>query len=389
VPFGDNGSVLDHLKGFEFAGNVADVGDMAAALRELAQRREIEDLGQRIAGSVHDHAVGPATLLTDAARSVDDLLAGCQPAGKTLWNMQEAVADLLSPVSAEEECIATGLADFDSGLGGGLRRASLAVLGGRPSMGKSTFELAVCRRAAKAGHGVLLFSMEMKLRDCMRRMATDACWSREMPVSYAKEAAGKLNERERRTYELGAKTLTDLPIMIEDRTGLTMSEIAAQTRRVAELFARQGKRLSLVIVDHLDHMTPSNRYRGNKVQEVGEYSAGMQRLAKSEQVAVLALHQLNRNPEARDNKRAELSDLRDSGRLEQDADIVLFAYRPAYYLERLKYDDPDDERKRIEMLDAKRHDLEINIAKQRNGPTGTIELFCEMASNAVRDKWRG
>jgi replicative DNA helicase len=389
VPFADHCSVLDHLKRFEFAGTAADVGDMAAALRELAQRREIRGLGERIAGSVHDRAVGPATLLTDAARSVDDLLAGCRPAGKTLWTMPDAVADLLAPAGEGDECIATGLTDLDRYLGGGLRCGNSVILGGRPSMGKSTVAVALARRVAKGGHGVLLFSMEMRQRDCMLRMATDACWRRDMPVAYANVAAGKLNEQERRTYELGAKSLADLPIMIEERTGLTMSEIASQTRRVAELFARLGKGLDLVIVDHLDHMTPSNRYRGNKVQEVGEYSVGMQRLAKSEQVAVLTLHQLNRNPEGRDNKRPELSDLRDSGRLEQDADIVLFAYRAAYYLERMKFDDPDDERERIGKLDAKRYELELNIAKQRNGPTCAVELFCDMACNAIRDKWSG
>jgi len=136
-------------------------------------------------------------------------------------------------------------------------------------------------------------------------------------------------------------------------------------------------------------MSVSNRYKGNKTQEIGEISMGMQRLAKSEQVAVLAVHQLNRNPEGRDNKRPELSDLRDSGRLEQDADLVLFAYRSAYYLERMKFDTQEDETERIEKLDAKRNELELIVAKQRNGPNGTIELFCDMAANAVRDKWRG
>jgi replicative DNA helicase len=149
-----------------------------------------------------------------------------------------------------------------------------------------------------------------------------------------------------------------------------------------------GKRLGLVIVDHLDHMTPSNRYKGNKVQEIGEISMGIARLAKSEQVAVLALHQLNRNPEGRDNKRPELADLRDSGRLEQDADLVLFAYRAAYYLERMKFEDTEESR-RIEKLEAKRNELELSIAKQRNGPTCIVELFCDMSANAVRDKWRG
>jgi replicative DNA helicase len=144
-----------------------------------------------------------------------------------------------------------------------------------------------------------------------------------------------------------------------------------------------------VIIDHIGFMTPSNRYRGNRVHEVSEISAGLQRLAKSEVVSVLALHQLNRGTEGRDNKRPQLADLRDSGSLEQDADLVMFAYRSAYYLERMKFDDPDDEAERAQKLEAARNELEVGIAKSRNGPTGTVELYCDMAANAVRDKWRG
>ena len=179
VPFGDEGSVLDYLKGCEFGGTAPDVGDMAVALRELSQRREIVELGERIAGSVHDHAVGPGTLLTDAARSVDDLLAKCRPAGKTLWAMPEAVQDLLSAGDDKDLCVPTELTDFDNATSGGFRRGELGIIGGRPSMGKSALALSIARRVARAGYGVLFYSLEMQRRDCMRRMATDACWTRE------------------------------------------------------------------------------------------------------------------------------------------------------------------------------------------------------------------
>src|SRR5215813_6999419 len=110
------------------------------------------------------------------------------------------------------------------------------------------------------------------------------------------------------------------------------------------------------------------------MHEIAEISEAMAHLAKSENVAVLALHQLNRAVEGRDNKRPQLSDLRESGNLEQDADTVMLAYRPAYYLERARDDDPNEERSRIENLNAKRNDLELQIAKQRNGPICTVEL---------------
>ena len=125
--------------------------------------------------------------------------------------------------------------------------------------------------------------------------------------------AGWQNQRQRAAgLRAGAESLADLPLLIEEGSGLTVSDIASGTRRDAERFGRAGKRLGLVVVDHIGFLTPTNRYKGNKVHEVSEITAGLQHLAKSEQVVVLALHQLNREVEARDNKRPTLNDLRDS-----------------------------------------------------------------------------
>jgi replicative DNA helicase len=253
-------------------------------------------------------------------------------------------------------------------------------------MGKSAMALAQARRAASAGYGVLFFSLEMSTRACMLRMAADAAWSHDCSVAYQSARANKLDGRQRAAYERGANSLIGLPLMIDERAGLTVSDIASATRRAAEHFARQGRRLDQVIIDHIGFLVPSNRYKGNRVHEVSEITAGLQRLAKSEQVAVLALHQLNRAVEGRDNKRPTLADLRDSGSVEQDADLVMFCYRAAYYLERMKFDDRQDEADRLRKLGETRNDLEIIIAKQRHGPTGTVDLFCDMAANAIRDK---
>jgi replicative DNA helicase len=120
--------------------------------------------------------------------------------------------------------------------------------------------------------------------------------------------------------------------------------------------------------------------------EIGEITNAMANLAKGENVAVLGLHQLNRGTENRENKRPTLADLRDSGNVEQDADVVLFAYRPAYYLERARDDEGSDgEALRQRQLEARRHVLELAIAKQRNGETQTVELYCDMPCNVIRD----
>jgi replicative DNA helicase len=178
--------------------------------------------------------------------------------------------------------------------------------------------------------------------------------------------------------------------VIEAQGDLSAAEIAARTRKVATDLERAGKRLGLVIIDHLGKVRPTKNYRGNRVMEVGEISNAMANLAKAEKVAVLCLHQLNRAVEGRENKRPTLADLRDSGNIEQDADLVLFAYRPGYYLERAKDDEGSDgEALRRSQLEAKRHVLELAIAKQRNGETTTIELFCDMPCNVIRDLDRG
>ena len=141
----------------------------------------------------------------------------------------------------------------------------------------------------------------------------------------------------------------------------------------------------MVIVDHMHIVKPSNRYSGARVNEVGEISAALKALAKELDVPVIALAQLSRALESRDDKRPTMADLRDSGTIEQDADAIIFVYREAYYLERSTGANAEQEAVRIDRLIDVKDQLEAIIAKQRNGPTGTVKLFCDIACNAVRD----
>jgi replicative DNA helicase len=148
---------------------------------------------------------------------------------------------------------------------------------------------------------------------------------------------------------------------------------------------RSGKQLGLVVVDHIGKVQPTKDYRGQRHLELGEITKSLAALAKDENVAVLALSQINRRVEDRDNKRPQPADLRESGRIEEDADSVWFVYRPAYYLERAKENTEKEEEARKCMLEDSRNKLEIGIAKTRNGQIGTVELFCDMACNFVRN----
>jgi replicative DNA helicase len=186
--------------------------------------------------------------------------------------------------------------------------------------------------------------------------------------------------------EEAAEAFGKMPFDIDDQPALTLAEIASRVRQRSGRLANAKYESGLVIIDHMGKIKPSGRYAGQRTQEVGEISGGLAELAKNLDVAVVTLCQLNRGTEGQENKRPVLANLRDSGEIEQDADLVLFLYRPAYYLERARENSKDDEIDRAAILEACKYDFEIGIGKQRNGPCITVDLWADMANNAIRNK---
>src|SRR5215203_2896402 len=174
-----------------------------------------------------------------------------------------------------------------------------------------------------------------------------------------------------RWLESAAEELKAWPITIDDAAGLTPAELEARAQIAKAKFKRQGMSLDLVVVDHIHKMRQPNAT--SKVAEYTEISARLAEMAKRLDCPVVALAQLNRGVEARDDKRPQLADLRESGSIEQDADVVLFVYRPAYYLERKRCTDPAQEADRLADLAAVAAKLEVILEKQRSGPIGTID----------------
>jgi len=244
----------------------------------------------------------------------------------------------------------TGYRDLDN-MTAGLQRSDLIILAARPAMGKTGFATNLAYNVATLNkQAVLFFSLEMSKEQLIDRMLADVSG-----VDSWKIRTGNLSDDDFAKLSEASGELAEAPIFIDDTPGMTVLEMRTKARRAAH----QGP-LGLVIVDYLQLMQSTNaRSDGNRVQEVSEISRGLKLLARELNVPVIALSQLSRTVEARTPQIPQLADLRESGSIEQDADIVFFIYREEYY-------NPDTERKNI---------ADIIIAKHRNGPTGKVELY--------------
>jgi replicative DNA helicase len=243
--------------------------------------------------------------------------------------------------------VPTGFKDLDE-LTAGLQPSELIVVAGRPSMGKTAVCLNIATQAAFAGVGVAIFSLEMAKEQLVLRMLCS-----EARVDNSKIRSGYLAEREFPKLVMAAGRLADAPIYIDDTPAISVLELRAKARR---LVRDKGKKVGLIIVDYLQLMRGMGG-AGNREQEISEISGSLKGLAKELHIPVIAISQLNRQVENRKPPKPILADLRESGAIEQDADVIAFIFREVVY------DDKADERV-----------AEVIVAKQRNGPIGTVRL---------------
>ncbi len=256
--------------------------------------------------------------------------------------------------------IPTGFKDLDNILAG-LQRSDLFILAARPSMGKTAFSLGLAHSIAlKAQEPVLIFSLEMSKEQLVDRMLAT-----ESGVDAWALRTGNLNDAdfEKIGHAMGA--LSEAQIFIDDSPGITVSDLRTKARRESHI-----RPLGLIIVDYLQLMSGGSRFAGqsNRVQEISEISRGLKGIARELNVPLIALSQLSRSVESRTPQIPQLQDLRESGSIEQDADVVAFLYREDYY-------NPDSERKNI---------MDVFIRKHRNGPTGAVELYFDREKQRFR-----
>jgi replicative DNA helicase len=358
--------------------------DTVETWKDALLRRRLFAIGGRLQLAATT-SIDPFDLAHGGVDDLDDVIAA-QRAGRLREYDAGGAADMaIAHLEGDAPAYpTTGLADLDHMIGG-WPRGQLSIIAGRPGMGKSAIATSTFLKAARKGHAGAFFSLEMVGEQLGARLLTDIAYQHQSPIQYEDMLHRRLTDRDKSRIQDAARVLRDLPVRIIEQRGLTMAEIAARSRKLASEFDRHGHPLEVIYVDHMLLVKASQRYAGNRVREVAEISDGLATLAKELNVAVVALCQLNRGVEGRESKRPSLSDLRDSGAIEEDASVVIFAFRPAYYLERERFDDATMEEGRQERLRHTKHVLEFGIAKNRNGRIGVIKAFVDIGANAIRN----
>lgn len=375
---------LSKLCAGEIIATPATLVPMAKHVRETSDLRQLVQAAQRTIEQATAGIPGlkPSRLASDLIADADRISAAAIP--PTMQSVTLGQAGRSAYAEAAERRagkpssgVPTGLDELDSMIGA-LEPGQGSLLAGRPSMGKTALALSIAFNIARSGHGVLYVSLEMGADPLAARVLSLVTAEQGAGVPYFRLAKGSVSAVELAAVERASGKLDGLPFIIEQRPGLTVSQVLAKARQVKQQFAAQGTPLSLVVVDHLGLVRPSSRYSGLRTLEIGEISAGLIAMARELDVHCLGLSQLNRKAEERADKRPQLSDLRDSGDLEQNADVVLSVFREAYYLERSS--DPDDAARLL----AVENSIEVAVLKNRQGPIGRAEMTADMPCNLVR-----
>ncbi len=280
--------------------------------------------------------------------------------------------------------VPTGLTDLDEKLGG-LHKSDLIILAGRPSMGKTALATNIAYNASQnilkrqEKSSVAFFSLEMSSEQLSTRILSEQAKIRSDDIR-----RGKVTEEEINRYIETSRNIYNLPLFIDETPAITIATLSNRARRIKRLSG-----LSLIVVDYIQLMSSSANRNENRVQEISEITQGLKALAKELSVPVLALSQLSRAVEQRDDKQPQLADLRESGSIEQDADVVMFVYREAYYLERKQPKLGSIEHAEWQ---SKMNDVnglaDIILGKQRHGPTGTVKVEFEGIYTKFRDLTR-
>src|SRR6476661_1565637 len=371
------------------ATTIINAQDYGRTVYDLSLRRDLIRIGEDMVNVAFEAPVdfAPRAQIEDAERQLYELAeTGRYDGGFQRFSQALTVAVDMAAKAFQRDGklsgIATGLRDLDNKMGG-LQHSDLIIVAGRPGMGKTSLATNIAYNVAAAFQGetqpdgtmkpvnggrVGFFSLEMSAEQLATRIIAERT---EIPSSSIRR--GSIGESDFEKIRDCAIELQNLPFFVDETGGLNISQLAARARRL-----KRQRGLDLIVIDYIQLLAGSGKRSDNRVQEVTEITTGLKALAKELNVPIIALSQLSRQVESRDDKRPQLSDLRESGSIEQDADVVIFVYREEYYLQNKepRIGTPEYEKWQLDMS-LVHGKAEIIIGKQRHGPTGTVEVQFE------------
>lgn len=371
------------------ATTVVSAPDYARLIRDTATIRRVISIADDLRNA-RDHLRAPDVALREAWDELDRLRAAPETGDEERGNITKLVANLVETTreameGKTETVPSTGLKDVDRVVGGGYRPGRLFVGAGRPGMGKSVLMAESSRRVGRSGLGVGIFSLEIDANEVSSRIIASEMARSSVPADYRDIIAGKLEGLQPKKFEEAAQRVQEYPIEIDATAGLSMFDIKARARVWCEKWHKKGIKPAVIFIDYLGLIRASDRYRGNRVNELGEIAQGAKELSKYLKVSVFLLAQLNRAVETREDKRPLLSDLRESGQIEEHADVVTLLYRPNYYDQRdTKVRDMDAAA--IELMESRKYDLDLMFEKNRLGPTIPVRLYCDIGKSSIDNR---
>ncbi len=368
------------------ATTVINAGDYGQTIYDLAIRRNLITVGEDLVNVAYDSPVDnpPREQIEEAERKLFALAEkGRYEGGFQAFSSAMATAIDMAARAYERDGglsgIATGLRDLDQRMGG-FQNSDLIIIAGRPAMGKTSLATNIAFNMAKAyksekepdgavktvnGAIVGFFSLEMSAEQLATRIVAE-----QSGISSYKIRQGKITEQEFYRLSDVAADIEKMPLYIDQTGGISIAQLVARARRL-----KRQRGLDILFIDYLQLLSGSSKKGDNRVQEVTEITTGLKALAKELNVPVIALSQLSRGVESRDDKRPQLQDLRESGSIEQDADVVMFVFRDEYYVKNREPKIGTEEHFKWQAeMEAIHGKAELIIGKQRHGPTGTVQL---------------
>jgi len=391
----ENDAALSEIGGTEylvkltrFSSSVKQSIDYAKIVHEKFVKRELVQISETLSDEAVDETIDKTgeNIIQDTEKSLFDLAErGTFHQSFLKFNqaLDQTIEMATNAMKSDHGIVGvpTGLNDLDERLGG-LHRSDLVIIAGRPSMGKTALATNIGYYAAKKilddnkKSSIAFFSLEMSSEQLSTRILSEQSRIKSNDIR-----RGKVTEEEFNRLIETSRNIHDLPLYIDETPAITISTLSNRARRIKRLFG-----LDLIIVDYIQLMTTGSKRYDGRVQEISEITQGLKALAKELSVPVLALSQLSRAVEQRDDKKPQLSDLRESGSIEQDADVVMFVFREEYYLERKEpklgtIEHGEWQAKMNEIIGS----ADIIIGKQRHGPTGNIQVEFEGIYTKFKD----